>query len=404
MAMTKETFLGRLERLERELVAQRPELELTVRDQTLGVEGFVVVWNSGPGKAGPLGPCGKGGTRITPTVSLAEVTMLAQRMALKNAAAGLPMGGAKSGLRGDPDAPGFETIYRRFVQLVRPILCENGGIFGGFGFDIGARPEHAVWACDELGSGRSFTGKPLRLGGTDYDREGIAGLGVAIAGKTIMELSGRSFHGASIAVQGLGAMGAAVLRYSTEMGAVVRAISDPRIGGTYLFGHGLPDHIRGTIVTQDLGKARVLLETSEAVRRASSDDVLYEDVDVLFPCAVQDVVTVENASRIRARCFVEGANNPTSRDAQRLLYSQGTIVVPDFVANPGGIIAAYVEMTSDVTPEENLRTRANPERAAALTRERIARNIAEIFALASSLAIDPVDAARYLTLEKVCHR
>ncbi|HYL17263.1 MAG TPA: Glu/Leu/Phe/Val dehydrogenase dimerization domain-containing protein, partial [Burkholderiales bacterium] len=173
------SFRAELKALRHHFDSMQPELEVTVRDPLLGVEGYVVVWNTGISAGGPLPGCGKGGTRIMPQVSLDEIKMLARTMALKYAAADLPLGGAKSGLKLDPSAPGFERQYRRFVRLCAPFLHENGGPFGGFGFDIGARPEHALWACDELGSTRSFTGKPLHMGGTDYDREGIAGLGVA---------------------------------------------------------------------------------------------------------------------------------------------------------------------------------------------------------------------------------
>lgn len=401
--MTRDQFLKQLAALEAALGNQKAELELTVRDRDLDLEGYVVVWNSGPGRSGPLGPCGKGGTRITPTVSLGEVSMLAQRMALKNAAAGLAMGGAKSGLRGDPDSPGFEAKYRRFVQLVRPILCENGGIFGGFGFDIGARPEHPVWAASELGSGRSFTGKPLAQGGTDYDREGIAGLGVAVAARTAFEVDGKSFEGARIAVQGLGAMGAAVIRYATGYGASLQAISDPRIGGSYSVGKdgSFSPEIVASIIAQDFNKTGVLLKAMSAKHTERLDEVLYEQADILFPCAVQDVISMENVDRIRAGYVVEGANNPTSREAQRSLFARGIVLIPDFIANPGGIIAAYVEMTSKLTPEENVRTRGNPEQAKKLTEERISANVRDMLELARALQVETVDAARFQTLSKV---
>src|SRR6476659_1504427 len=175
----QQTFYAELKALTDFFDAMQPELEVTVRDSVLGVEGYVVVWNTGASVGGPLERSGKGGTRITPTVTLEEVKMLARTMALKNAAAGLPLGGAKSGLRLDPSTSGFEKQYRRFVRLCAPFLYENGGLFGGLGFDIGARPEHALWACDELKSTRCFTGKPVEMGGTDYDRQGIAGLGVS---------------------------------------------------------------------------------------------------------------------------------------------------------------------------------------------------------------------------------
>lgn len=113
----REVFYAELRSLEDYFAAMQPELEVTVRDPVLNVEGYVVVWNTGISVGGPLERSGKGGTRITPNVSLDEVKMLARTMALKNAAAGLPLGGAKSGLKLDPSAPGFERQYRRFVRV-----------------------------------------------------------------------------------------------------------------------------------------------------------------------------------------------------------------------------------------------------------------------------------------------
>ena len=168
----------------------QPALEMTFTDPDMDVEGFVVVWNTAISKRGPLFTdgkgCGKGGTRIKQGLSLDDVKRLARAMAEKNAAAGLPLGGAKSGLNADPDAPDYEVKWKRFVSLVQEkgILKEDGGVFGGFGYDIGGKPPlNALWTIDELGSGKSFTGKPVDLGGTDYDKIGIAGLGVAVAGK-----------------------------------------------------------------------------------------------------------------------------------------------------------------------------------------------------------------------------
>ena len=152
-------------------------MEVTLRDPALGVEGYVVVWNTGISVGGPLERCGKGGTRITPTVIAERSEDAGSDHGAQERGGRAALGGAKSGLKLDPSAPGFEKQYRRFVRLCAPLLQENGGPFGGFGFDIGARPEHALWACDELKSNRCFTGKPLHIGGTDYDREGIAGPG-----------------------------------------------------------------------------------------------------------------------------------------------------------------------------------------------------------------------------------
>ena len=389
----RESFCTELKALKDYFGAMAPELEATVRDPALGVEGYVVVWNTAIATGGPLDGCGKGGTRITPHVTLDEVKMLARTMALKNAAAGLPLGGAKSGLRLDPAAAGFEKRYRRFVRLCAPMLHENGGPFGGFGFDIGARPEHALWACDELKSTRSFTGKPLHLGGTDYDREGIAGLGVAVAGRTMMDVHSDSVASASFAVQGVGAMGAAVLRYFTEMGAHLTALGDPRYGGTWVFEAAPSAELRAALGAQEVERAIALL-TAQA-KKVSDDpaDVLYSPVDILFPCAVQNAITVDNVERVQARYVCEGANGPVAEDARAHLHRRGTPVVPDFIANPGGVIAAFVELTSDSANKV--------EQAKALAREKIAANVRRLFEIAQRYGADPQDAGMYMALRRI---
>jgi glutamate dehydrogenase/leucine dehydrogenase len=386
-------FYAELQRLRQHFEAMQPELEVTLRDPVLDVEGYVVVWNTGISAGGPLPGCAKGGTRITPNVSLDEVKMLARTMALKNAAAGLPLGGAKSGLKLDPSAPGFEKRYRRFVRLCAPLLYENGGPFGGFGFDIGARPEHALWACDELKSTRCFTGKPVHMGGTDYDREGIAGLGVAVAGATMLEVKGESPAQASFAVQGMGAMGAAVLRYFSETGARLAALGDPRYGGTWTFDAPLSAELHRALATQDSETAKPLLANEGTRVSREPEDVLYLGVDVLFPCAVQNVITERNAQRVQARYVCEGANGPVTEVARTSLHIRGIGLIPDFIANSGGVIAAFVELTSKAADKA--------EQAKALTREKIAANVRELFAIAERNQAEPQHAGLYTALAKI---
>ncbi len=393
VAGERQAFYAELETLKDHFEAMAPELEVTVRDPALGVEGYVVVWNTGIALGGPLEGCAKGGTRITPHVSLDEVKMLARTMALKNAAAGLPLGGAKSGLKLDASAPGFEKQYRRFVRLCAPLLYENGGTFGGFGFDIGARPEHALWACDELKSTRCFTGKPLNMGGTDYDREGIAGLGVAVAGSTMIEVKGETPARATFAVQGMGALGAAVLRYSSETGARLSALGDPKYGGTWVFDKPLSADLHRALIRQDIGEANSRLSKEGKKLSTRAEDVLYQRVDILFPCAVQNVVTAGNVARIRARYVCEGANGPVTEEARANLHSRGIPVVPDFVANPGGVIAAFVELTSKSSDKA--------EEAKTLAREKIAANVRKLFEIADRHDADPQDAGMYMALAKI---
>jgi len=398
--MNKQEFTARLAELEQRFENMQPELETVLRDPENDVEGYVVVWNTGISADGPLARCGKGGTRITPDVTLEEVKMLARRMALKNAAAGLPLGGSKSGLKADPDAADFEKKYRRFAQLCKPFLFENGGVFGGFGFDIGARPVHPHWICDELSSTRCFTGKPVEMGGTDYDREGIAGLGVAVAAKAALEEDGTSAKGAKFAVQGAGAMGGAVIRYFSAYGGVLDSVADPRLGGTWIFGeNGAPDDLVGALGQGAFDTAQTLLNDGGYEHLPDDNEaVLYRAVEAVFPCAVQDVVTKDNAAKIKAPYLVEGANGPCTAEAHKLLHKQGVIVIPDFIANPGGIIAAYVEMTSSATAEENAKTRIKVKEAKALTEAKIAENVAKLMRLVRDLDVPPVRAGLYLAL------
>lgn len=369
----------------------KPEMEATVRDPELGVEGYVVVWNTRISMGGPMERSGKGGTRVTTSVTLDEVKMLARTMALKNAAAGLPLGGSKSGLRADPAAPDFEKKYRRFVKLCAPYLRENGGPFGGFGFDLGAQPEQAIWACDELKSTTCFTGKPLNMGGTDYDREGIAGLGVAVAGQTMMNVRGVTPQ--TFAVQGMGNMGAAVFRYFRESGARLNAMADPKYGGTWLFDKPLSEELTHALIVQDVAMVKKLLLAEGRHVSDDAEEVLYQDTDILFPCAVQNVLTETNSVKVKAKFICEGANGPCTEEARIKFHERGIDLVPDFIANSGGVIAAFVELTSQAAKKA--------DEAKALTREKIAANVREMCAIADRYGAAPQDAGLYIALSKI---
>ncbi len=400
--MNKEEFYKELYELENKFKNMQPELELTVREPKSKVEGYVVVWNTDISVGGKLERCGKGGTRITAEVSLAEVKMLARKMALKNAAAGLPLGGAKSGMKANPDSEDFEERYKKFVNLCKPILFENGGIFGGFGFDIGAREPHPKWACDALGSTKSFTGKPLEMGGTDYDKEGTAGLGVATAAKIALEIDKKDIQTANFTVQGIGAMGAAVVRYFSEYGGKLFAISDPRINGTWIFGEkSVPTDIIKAISIGNIDKLNELLNLYNFEHTENSEDILYIKTDILFPCAVQNVITSKNSDKIKARYIVEGANSPCTPNAHRKLFKNNITVIPDFIANSGGIIAAYVELTSDASVEDNIKNKTKVKEAKKMTIDKISKNVQEMLLMAKNLQIEPPHAGMYLALKKI---
>jgi len=401
MPATKEQFDQVFSDFKKRFDAMEPEVEEIVRDPAMGIEGYVVVWNTGISKGGKLEGCGKGGTRIMPDLKLEDIRRLARSMALKNAAAGLPLGGGKAGLKADPKAPDFEKTYRRFVTLCKPHLYKFGGKYGGFGFDIGASPVHALWACDELGTTDCFTGKPLEMGGTDYDREGIAGLGVAVAARAALAYDGKQPSGVTFSVQGLGAMGAAVFRYFSEYGGHLRALADPLYGGTWTLANDPSPQLREALIKRDTETVRTLLATEGQKQSVDTQDALYQDVDVLFPCAVQDVITIENVDKIKAHYISEGANNPTTPEAYTNLFKRGITVIPDFIANVGGIIAAYIELVSDVTPEENVRTRAKVKEAKDMTEQKIAANVHELLDMVKTLGVEPSHAGQYMAYRNI---
>lgn len=389
---SKEAFYAELHRYTLDFHRMEPEVEFTARDPDLDVEGYVVVWNTPKS-----GECiAKGGTRVTPSVSLDEVRMLAQRMALKNAAAGLPIGGAKSGIRGNPKSAGFKARFQSIAKKFQWLFPENGGPFGGLGYDMGARPEFAEWFIEATGLAHRFTGKPAALGGTDYDEEGIAGLGVAVAATAAIECRGEHVGGKRFAVQGLGAMGAGVVRYFGEEGARLVSVSDPLVGGSWHLAEDLEDNAHEALISaiarRDMPGVRALLEEHGTLDERM-DAVLYAECDVLFPCAIQEVIHAGNLERIQAPLISEGANSPCTPETRETLQERGVTVVPDFIANAGGIIAASVEMErrhDDPIGEAKLRTRRI-----------IAHNVRHVMDIAQRLEVTPYHAAHWVALTRV---
>jgi glutamate dehydrogenase (NAD(P)+) len=239
------------------------------------------------------------------------------------------------------------------------------------------------------------------MGGTDYDKEGIAGLGVATAAKVAMEYDGKTTQGASFAVQGAGAMGAAIIKYFSQYGGVLKAIADPRLGGTWFLKNGASAELLGALSDSDFIASKALLENGDYQHDDDLSQVLYAKVNVLFPAAVQDVIYIENADKIHADYISEGSNNPSSNEARSRLHENGITVIPDFIANPGGIIAAYIELTSTISAEENFKTRANVENAKTETINRISENVRTMMTLVRSLDIEPARAGRFMALQNL---
>jgi glutamate dehydrogenase (NAD(P)+) len=238
------------------------------------------------------------------------------------------------------------------------------------------------------------------MGGTDYDKEGIAGYGVAIAARTALGFYSIACKGRSYAVQGLGAMGAAVVHSFSQSGAVLKYVSDLSLGGTFRVESGEADKVVELISKDNIEELR---EYFYAAGRAplALEQIVYSDVDLFFPCALQDVITVNNVSNVRAKFIVEGANNPCSDASRDTLFEKGVVVIPDFLANPGGIIAAFVELSSSATPEENIESRVNVKKARALTKEKVSANVLRTLEQSTTAVIAPYKLARAEAIKKI---
>lgn len=286
-----------------------------------------------------LGPS-IGGIRMAPDVSTREVVRLARSMTLKNAAAGIPYGGGKSALLGNPDADKKDELVRAFARLLR---SHDDYIPGP---DMGTDEHCMALVHDEIGRA---VGLHRVLGGIPLDEIGVTGYGAVEAAEVAAVFSGRSLCGASVAIEGFGAVGQACFRALTGKGARVVAVSD-RDGAIY-DPAGLEFE---RLVTCDAltGKVNKLWNRDcPGGERMAGDRLFGLPVDVLIPGARPDVITVGNEGEVKAWLVVEAANIPVSVEAERMLAERGTLVVPDFIANAGGVIAGSVELRKGTVEE-----------------------------------------------------
>lgn len=305
-----------------------PEKIVVVSHRRTGMKGVLVIDNTARG-------VGKGGTRMAPTVTVPEIARLARNMTWKWAGVDLFYGGAKAGIVADPATPDKEAILRAFARALHNEVPREYVL----GLDMGLTEDDAAIVQDELGDRGAAVGTPAHLGGVAYDQLGVTGYGVAEAADAAAQHLGRSLNGARVAIQGFGAVGCAAAQRFDELGASVIAISTA---------HGAAHNPAGFNVDA-LTEARTQLGDRFVTRLGTGDRLpagqeLAVDCDVLVPAALQDVIDEATAHQIKANLVVEGANLPTTPAAQTVLAERGINVVPDFVANAGGVIAAAYAM------------------------------------------------------------
>lgn len=288
-----------------------------------------------------LGPS-KGGVRFDPHVNIDEVKALAAWMTWKCAVVDIPYGGAKGGVSCNPremSAGEIERLVRSYTLAMMDIFGENKDIPAP---DMGTGPREMAWLMDEYSRTRGMTvnavvtGKPIVLGGS-LGRTEATGRGVMVTTLAAMGKLKINPYNATCAVQGFGNVGMWAARLLAERGLKVVAVSD--LSGAYYNENGID--IDKAVKYRDASK-HSLNGYSEA-QKIKGEDILTLPVDVLVPAATEDVITVGNASKIQTKLIVEGANGPTSSKADSIIYEKGISVVPDILANAGGVTVSYFE-------------------------------------------------------------
>ena len=288
---------------------------------------------------------GKGGVRFHPAVSLNEVMALAGWMTIKNAALGLPFGGAKGGVRIDPRAfsrAELERVTRRYTSEIGIVIGPDKDIPAP---DVGTNEQTMAWMMDtysvNVGHTASgvVTGKPIALGGSLGRQEGT-GRGVYIAAREAGIRKGIPIAGARVAVQGFGNVGGVAARIFRENGAQVIALQDAE--GSVANPPGIDIPAALTHVA-----AHGSLAGFFGAEPVSEDDFWQTDCDYFVPAALEGQVTPERARLLRARIVVEGANGPTTPAADDILHERDILVIPDVLANAGGVTVSYFEWVQD---------------------------------------------------------
>ena len=332
------------------ILEPKERIEITCAHALIGrdpshVKAFVVRHND------TLGPS-KGGIRMTPTVSLDEVTGLATEMTWKTALIGVPFGGGKSGICIDPKdltAEEKEKVIRAFTRGVSRFIGPENYIPAP-DMGTGAQEMGYMRDCISYSFGQSITngcfvtGKPVIFGGIVGRRE-ATGNGVVFTIEAAAERLNMDLNGATVSIQGFGNVGSVAALAMQKLGAKVIAVSDASCG---LYNEDGLDIEALDKYANETGE----IIGFEGGKQTASDEVLYVDCDILIPAAMGSVITQENAERVKAKIISEGANAPTTPEADDILNQNGCFIIPDILANAGGVFVSYLEYTQETQREQ----------------------------------------------------
>lgn len=286
-----------------------------------GLKGILVVDNTARGPS-------MGGIRMAPDVTTGEVIRLARAMTYKNAAAGIPYGGGKGGIVADPNASNRKDLIRAYASFLEPHTDYIPGP------DMGTNESDMALILDEIGRAG---GLPKSLGGIPLDEIGSTGYGVAESGEVAAEYINLDLSKATAAIEGFGAVGKATFKFLKEKGVKIVAVSD--IEGTIKNEKGLK---YGDLVEVETSTGTVKNYKEGDV--LPNEDLFKQDVDILVPGARPNAITMDNVNDIKAELVLEGANCPATEKAEKYLHNNDILVIPDFIANAGGVIAMSVSI------------------------------------------------------------
>jgi len=358
-----------------------PEKILYVHDPKVGMKGVLVIDNT------TLGP-GKGGIRILPTITTEEIFRLARTMTWKCALAELPFGGAKSGIIADPKEISKEKkmeIIRAFSRALKPV-CPRLYVAAP---DINTGEEEMAVFAEENGSMKACTGKPAHMCVKPGVKCGIpheygsTGFGVVQATSTAANYVGLDVEDATAAIEGFGNVGSYAAKYFTQIGAQVVAVSDSK-GCIYN-----PEGLKFEKLYRVKRETRSVINYRPG-KVLENKEIFELPVDILVPAALPDVIRKDNVDRVKAKMVVEAANIPVSPEVEEVLRKRGVLVIPDILANAGGVISSYAEYRG-----------YNPKQMLKLVQRKIRRNTRTVLEYADKKHMGLRDAALNIAKERI---
>lgn len=288
-----------------------------------------------------LGPY-KGGIRYHPAVTLEEVSSLAMLMTWKCALLGIPYGGAKGGIAIDPDQYSVRELERITRRYTSELIKDIGPAIDIPAPDIGTSEREMAWMMDTYSMNKGYavpgvvTGKPLSIGGSK-GRKLATGRGVMIVVREALAERGQSYQDVTVVIQGFGKVGSATAYLMYQEGAKILAVSD--VSGGLFDPNGLDIPALMDYATRNRGSLAGFM----GAQRITNEELLTLPCDVLVPAALEDQITEDNCDRINAQIVAEAANGPVTLVADQMLHHRGVMVLPDILANAGGVVVSYLE-------------------------------------------------------------